>query len=66
MADPYVEVRVTPDLHFQAKIIDAGAPTYVNVGGVEWHRGVGRRYESLIMRKIQGILTRLTTEYAKL
>lgn len=62
-----IEVRVTRSHRFRATILepDSLIPYEVTVGGKAWDDGKGRKYAPIIFRKIQKMMTKLSSEYER-
>lgn len=62
-----IDVRVTKSHRFRATILeqDSMIPYEVTVGGKAWKEGKGKKYAGVIFRKIQKMLTGLSSEYQR-
>jgi len=67
MKETKIDVRVTKSRRFRATILEENAvvPYEVTVGGKAWKEGKGKKYAGVIFRKIQKMLTGLSSEYQR-
>ncbi len=60
----YIQVFRTKSGHFRARIVKGGFETYeVTIGGTEWHKGKGRKFEGSIKARCKNIIDDLVHEY---